>query len=375
MRLYEYEAKELVSKYGISVPRGKVVCTPNEAYRVAEELGRVILKAQVLVGGRGLAGGVRRAFTPEEAAEEAKKLLGSCIRGEKVNCLLVEEMICISRELYLSLTIDRAARKPVFLVSEMGGVEIEEMARKHPDKILMIHVDPEVGYTDYMGRRALTALKLPWSMLQDLSAIMRAMYRVMVDSDAELVEFNPIAVTCDNRLIPLDAKITIDDNSLYRHPELQEKYARELTDYERRAKELGFSYVELDGDIGIISNGAGLTMATMDSIMYFGGLPANFLDIGGGGTRERVREATKLMLTHPRPKVLLINVFGGITRCDEVAIGIVEAIREVGMKKPVVVRLLGTNEEEGRRILLENHIPVYTEMDDAVIAAIEISKR
>ncbi|MEM0249542.1 MAG: ADP-forming succinate--CoA ligase subunit beta [Desulfurococcaceae archaeon] len=375
MKLYEYEAKEIASKYGIPVPRGKIAKTPDEVAYIARELGPVVIKAQVLVGGRGLAGGVKAASTPEEAFRIASSLLSSSIRGEKVNALLVEEKVCIARELYLSLTVDRTARKPVYLVSEIGGVEIEELAKKYPEKMHRIYVDPEIGYTDYMSRDALVALNLPWSALGELSPLMKSMYRIMLDYDAELVEFNPLAYTCEGKLVALDAKIIIDDNSLYKHPELQRLHGRDLSDYEKKAKDLGFSYVELDGDIGVISNGAGLTMATMYSILYYGGKPANFLDIGGGASRDRVKEAVKLMLTHPRSKVLLINIFGGITRCDEVAAGIVEALREVGVSKPIVVRMLGTNEEEGRRILREHGIDAYFEMDDAVKAVVERSRR
>jgi len=375
LKLYEYEAKEIASKYGIPVPRGKIAKTPDEVAYIARELGPVVIKAQVLVGGRGLAGGVKAASTPEEAFRIASSLLSSSIRGEKVNALLVEEKVCIARELYLSLTVDRTARKPVYLVSEIGGVEIEELAKKYPEKMHRIYVDPEIGYTDYMSRDALVALNLPWSALGELSPLMKSMYRIMLDYDAELVEFNPLAYTCEGKLVALDAKIIIDDNSLYKHPELQRLHGRDLSDYEKKAKDLGFSYVELDGDIGVISNGAGLTMATMDSILYYGGKPANFLDIGGGASRDRVKEAVKLMLTHPRSKVLLINIFGGITRCDEVAAGIVEALREVGVSKPIVVRMLGTNEEEGRRILREHGIDAYFEMDDAVKAVVERSRR
>lgn len=375
MKLYEYEAKEIARKYGIPVPRGKIATTPEDAYRIAEELGAVVVKAQVLVGGRGLAGGVKIASTPYEAMEIARGLIGSLLIGVKIESVLVEEKICISRELYLSLTIDRALRKPVFILSDMGGVEIEELARRHPERVHRIYVDTEIGYTDYMSREALFLLKLPWSNLSELSSIMRAMYTIMLEYDAELVEFNPLVYTCDGRLVAVDAKIIVDDNSLYRHPELQSLYGRDLEDYEREAKKLGFSYVELDGDIGVISNGAGLTMATMDSILYYGGRPANFLDIGGGASRERVKEAVKLMLKHPRAKVILVNIFGGITRCDEVALGIIEALRESNINKPIVVRMLGTNEEEGRKILSMNNIETYTEMDEAIIKAIELSKR
>jgi succinyl-CoA synthetase beta subunit len=375
LKLFEYEAKEVARKYGIPVPRGRVACSGDEAYSIAREIGEeVVVKAQVLVGGRGLAGGVKFAKTPEEARELAVRLLESEVRGLKVSALLVEEKVCVTRELYLSLTVDRAMRKLVYLVSDMGGVEIEELARRYPERVKRIYVEPEVGYTSYMSRVALSFLGLPWSVAGELDSIMKAMYKIMVDYDAELVEFNPLAYTCDGRLVALDAKIIIDDNSLFRHPELQALYGRDLSEYEKRAKELGFSYVELDGDIGVISNGAGLTMATMDSILHYGGRPANFLDIGGGATRDRVKEAVKLMLAHPRSRVLVVNIFGGITRCDEVAHGIVEAIKEAGVYKPIVVRMLGTNEEEGRRILEEHGIKVYVDMDEAIKTAIELAK-
>jgi len=375
MKLYEYECKEIVARYGITIPRGQIASNPEEALRVASELGAVVLKAQVLVGGRGLAGGVKIAEKPGDAYSIAEKIFSTDIRGERVEKLLVEEKVSITKELYLSLTIDRAARRPVYLVSEMGGIEIEELAKKYPEKIHKIYVDPAVGYTDYIAREATQALKLTWTFLQDVANITRAMYRIMTDYDAELVEFNPLALTSDGKLVALDAKIIVDDNSLYRHSELQKLHDRELSEYERKARELEFSYVELDGDIGVICNGAGLTMATMDSILYYGGRPANFLDIGGGARRERIKEAVRLMLTHPRSRVLLINVFGGITRCDEVAIGIIETIKEVGALKPIIVRMLGTNEEEGRKILREHSIEVYSEMDDAVKMVVELAKR
>jgi succinyl-CoA synthetase beta subunit len=375
MKLYEFESKEIVARYGIPVPRGRVVDKPEEALQVAKELRAVVLKAQVLIGGRGLAGGIKFANTPEEARDAAIELLSKSIRGEKVNKLLVEEKVCIAKELYLSLTIDRAVRKPVYIVSEMGGVEIEELAKKYPEKVYKLYVDPAIGFTEYIARNALKFLNIPWNYTQDLINIMNVMYKIMMDYDAELVEFNPLALTCDGRLIALDVKIIIDDNSLYRHPALQKLYGRDLSEYEKKAKDLGFSYVELDGDIGVVCNGAGLTMATMDSILYYGGKPANFLDLGGGAQSERIKEAVKLMLAHPKVKVLLINIFGGITRCDEAAMGIVKAVKEIGISKPIVARMLGTNEEEGKRILIEHGIQVFSEVDDAVKKAIEIAKQ
>ncbi len=374
MRLYEYEAKEIVSKYGIPVPHGRIASTPVKAEEISRELGAVVVKAQVLVGRRGLAGGVLAAETPGEAREAASKLLGSSIRGFPVEMVLVEEKVCFEKEYYLSLTVDRSNRSYVFLVSPLGGVEIEELVREHPDKLLRIYFPVLTGYQPYMSRTAAKFLGLPREYWRDLHVIMQGMYRIMRDLDADLVEFNPLAYKCGGGLIALDAKITIDDNSLYRHPELAGKHGRELSPLEARAKELGFSYVELDGDIGVICNGAGLTMATMDMILYYGGKPANFLDIGGGASRDRVREAVKLVLSNPKVKVLLLNIFGGITRCDEVAWGVVEAFKESDRRIPVVVRMLGTNEEEGRRILEEHGYKVYTEADEAVRKAVELSR-
>jgi len=376
VKLYEYEAVEIAKKYGIPVPRGALASNVEEAVKIASELGLpVVLKAQVLVGGRGLAGGVKRARDVEEVRKRAAELFEMNIKGEKVEKILVEEEVCISKELYISLTVDRAAGKLVYLVSEMGGVEIEDLAKKYPEKIRRIYVDPLVGYVSYMSREAAHALNLSWDKAGFIDHMMRSMYKIMVDYDAELVEINPLVLTCDGRLVAVDVKIVIDDNSLFKHPELQAKYGRELSEFERKAKELGFSYVELDGEIGVISNGAGLTMATMDAILYYGGKPANFLDIGGGATRERIREAVKLILRHPRVKAVLVNIFGGITRCDEVAWGIVDALEETGIMKPIVVRMVGTNEEESRRILGERGLSLFSDMDEAVIRVIEIVKR
>lgn len=375
MKLFEYEAKELARKHGIPVPKGVLVRTPQEAYKAAKELGPIVLKAQILVGRRGLAGGVMSAETPDDAYRVARKLLGSEIRGEKVSMLLAEEKICFEKEYYLSLTIDRTNRGYVYLVSPLGGVEIEELVREHPEMLLKLPIDPLAGYSSYMARTAAKFLGLPKTYWKELDSIMRTMYEIMLKYDAELVEFNPLAWKCEGGLIALDAKINIDDNSLFKHPELLEKAGRDLAEDELLAKKYGFSYVELDGDIGIICNGAGLTMATMDMVAYYGGKPANFLDIGGGANRERVKEAVKLVLRKPRVKVLLINIFGGITRCDEVAKGIVEAVEETGINKHIVIRLLGTNEEKGREILEEKGFNVYSEVDDAVKKAVEIASQ
>ncbi|MEM4532571.1 MAG: ADP-forming succinate--CoA ligase subunit beta [Desulfurococcaceae archaeon] len=373
MKLYEYEAKNIVKQYGIPIPRGELADNPDKVREIARSFkGSVVIKSQVLVGGRGLAGGIKSADNPDEAYDIALKLLGSSIRGEVVKQVLVEEKICFEKEYYLSLTVDRSARTLVYLASQLGGVEIEDLVRKHPDKLLKISIDPLIGYKSHYSRIVAMFLNIPRDYWNQIDSIMKSMYNIMIDYDAELVEFNPLAWKCDGGLIALDAKIIVDDNSLYKHPDLLQKYGRELGLYEKKARELGFSYVELDGDIGVIANGAGLTMATMDTILLYGGKPANFLDVGGGASRDRVREAVKLLLTHPHVKVLLINIFGGITRCDEVAHGIVEAYNEVKTNIPLVIRLLGTNEEEGRRILADYGFNVYSEIDDAVKKAIEL---
>jgi len=373
LKLYEYEAKNIVKQYGIPIPRGELVDNPDKVREIARSFkGSVVIKSQVLVGGRGLAGGIKSADNPDEAYDIALKLLGSSIRGEVVKQVLVEEKICFEKEYYLSLTVDRSARTLVYLASQLGGVEIEDLVRKHPDKLLKISIDPLIGYKSHYSRIVAMFLNIPRDYWNQIDSIMKSMYNIMIDYDAELVEFNPLAWKCDGGLIALDAKIIVDDNSLYKHPDLLQKYGRELGLYEKKARELGFSYVELDGDIGVIANGAGLTMATMDTILLYGGKPANFLDVGGGASRDRVREAVKLLLTHPHVKVLLINIFGGITRCDEVAHGIVEAYNEVKTNIPLVIRLLGTNEEEGRRILADYGFNVYSEIDDAVKKAIEL---
>jgi len=373
LKLYEYEAKEIVGKYNIPIPRGYVVDNPIAARDKAVELGgAVVVKSQVLVGRRGLAGGVKVASNPEEAYNIASSLIGSNIRGEVVKLLLVEEKICFEKEYYLSLTVDRSNRSLIYLVSPLGGVEIEELVKEHPEKLLKITVDPLIGYRSYYSRDAAVFLNIQQDYWNALDHIMSMMYRIMIDYDAELVEFNPLAWKCGGGFIALDAKIIIDDNSLYRHPDLSARYGREFSVFEKKAKELGFSYVELDGNIGVIANGAGLTMATMDTIMLMGGKPANFLDVGGGAARDRVKEAVKLVLSHPRVEALFINIFGGITRCDEVAYGVVEAVRESGSKKPIIIRLLGTNEEEGRRILVENGFHVFREIDEAVEKVLEI---
>lgn len=374
MKLFEYEGKEIVKKYNIEAPRGFVASSPDEVSDYVTKLGgKAVLKAQVLVGRRGIAGGIRKVHTVEEAVAEASRIFSMSIYGEKVGKILVEEMVPIAKELYLSLTVDRAERRLCYLVSELGGIEVEELVRKYPDKLLKIYLDPLVGYQSYMARLATSFLNLPQDLVQKMDTIMRGMYNVMVDYDAELVEFNPLALTNDNKLIAVDVKIIIDDNALFRHPEIAQLLGRELSLFERKAREIGVNYVELDGEIGVMANGAGLTMSTMDLVIHYGGRPAVFLDTAGGLTRERAREALKLLLLNDKVKAIMINIFAGFTRCDDVANGIIDALNETKVKKPIVVRMIGLLEDEGRRMLASHGIEVYREMEDAVKRVVEIT--
>lgn len=377
MKLYEYEAKDIFKNYGIPVPKGKVASTPEEAYEIAEEIGRpVVVKAQVLVAGRGKAGGIKKASTPEEAREIAKELLGSEIKGLKVKEVLVEELLDIERELYLSMTIDRFSRRITLLASTEGGVDIEEVAAKSPEKIVKYQIDPLVGLQSYIARKVVKKLRLRDKQASETIKTIFGMYKIMIDKDCELVESNPFTLLRDGRVVAADARIIVDDNAIYRHPDFQQKYLeyRDMSPLEVRAKKHGFSYVEVEGNIGIIGNGAGLTMATMDMVKYYGGRPANFLDIGGGARAEVVKEALKILLEHPKVEVVFVNILGGITRCDEVARGIVEALSE-GPKKKVVVRMMGTREEEGKEILRKEGIEAYDSMEEAARAAVELARR
>ncbi|HDI74575.1 MAG: ADP-forming succinate--CoA ligase subunit beta [Thermoprotei archaeon] len=372
MKLYEYQAREIYMKYGIPVPKGEVASSPQEVRRIAEKLGSpVVIKAQILVAGRGKAGGILFAETPEEAEKISRNLLGKKIKGCVVKKVLVVEKVQFEKEYFLSITVDRDNRVYCFLVSRRGGVNVEELAKKHPEDLLRVNINPLVGLLDYQIRKILSFLSLTSNQKKDLYKIIKAMYEIMRKYDCELVEINPLAVTTRGDLIALDTRMIIDDNSKYRHPDIEEP-EEEYTEYEKIAKEKGFSYVELDGDIGVIGNGAGLTMATMDLVFHYGGRPANFLDIGGGAKAERVKEAVKVLLQHPRVKVILVNILGGITRCDEVAKGIVAAVKEASVEKPIFVRMMGTNEEEGKRILRSAGINVYESMEEAALAAVKV---
>jgi succinyl-CoA synthetase beta subunit len=327
--------------------------TPQEARCIAEELGEpVVVKAQVLVGGRGKAGGVRPAQTPAEAEQAAAAVLALEIKGLPVRRVLVEEAADVDWEIYLGLAIDRAARRPVLMASAAGGMDIEEVARTRPDAIHRIPIDPFLGLRPYQTLALAKGVGLATEQRIPFERIARALYETFCACDATLAEINPLAVTGAGDLLALDAKIVLDDNALFRHPDLAAwRDADEETPVERQARETGLSYVQLDGEIGCVVNGAGLAMATMDVIRHFGGAPANFLDIGGGAHAERVTAALRLVLSDTRVRAVLLNIFGGITRCDEVARGLVAALEELEPAVPFVVRLVGTNEAEGREIL------------------------
>ena len=377
MKLYEYESKELFAKYGVKIPRGTVAFSIGDVLKAIESSGLpAVLKAQVLVGGRGKAGGIVKVSSIEEAVREANTIFKMKIRNESVKAVLVEEEVNILRELYFSITIDRFHRSYLILSSVEGGVDIEEVAAKSPEKIIRRLIDPLRGLRDYEIRYIAKKLNIPLSLQASFIDMARNLYKLFVDYSADLVEVNPLVVTSDGELLALDAKVVIDDNALFKLPEFsgKAKEIRDLSETEFKAKSLGLNYVELDGEVGIIGNGAGLTMATMDLIYVYGGKPANFLDVGGGARSEVFREGVKLILEHPRVKALLINIFGGITRCDEVARGIVEGIKEVRGDKPIAVRLVGTNEEEGRRILSEHGVNTFTDADEAAKHIINILK-
>lgn len=376
MKFYEYEAKQVFSSYGIPIPRGGVASSPSEAREIASSIGKpVVLKVQVLVGGRGKAGGIKFASSPDEAEKIASELLGSTFKGFRVNKILVEEKLSIKSEFYLGITIDRAARRFVAIASSEGGVDIEEVARTHPHLIAKEHIDPLIGFHTFMARNMLKRLGLEHSLINPMASCLRKLYDILVDYDAELIEINPLVLTSDGKLIAVDARLNIDQDALFRHKELMDKISlRDLTPMEIEAKRAGLSYVELDGDIGIIGNGAGLVMTTLDLVKMHGGFPANFLDVGGGASEEAIAKALQILLNHTRVKVILVNILGGITRCDVVAKGIVSALKSSSIKKPIVIRLVGTNEDEGRRILNEAGIPALTSIEEATSLAVKLSR-
>lgn len=376
MKLHEYQSKQIFARNGIPIPKGRVTATASEAKQIAEELGgRVVIKSQVLVGGRGKAGGIRLAKSPQEAEELATQILSMEIKGLPVRKVLVDKAANIETEIYLGITNDRAARKPVMMASAAGGVEIEQVARETPEKIIKVHIDPLLGLRDYQARDIAASIDLPREHWRAFGEIAHALWRTYEGTDATLAEINPLVITAEKQLVALDGKMVIDDNALFRHPEIAEMRDIDVEAHaETEARKYGLSFIKLDGQIGCMVNGAGLAMATMDIIKFFGGEPANFLDIGGGAGSEKVAAALKIILSDPNVKAILFNIFGGITRCDEVARGIVAALADFDTRVPMVVRLVGTNAEEGRQILAEAHMITAETLADAAQKAIAAAK-
>ncbi len=377
MKLHEYQSKLIFSKFGVPIPKGRVATTASEARTIAVELGgRVVIKSQVLVGGRGKAGGIRLANNPHEAEDLATQILAMEIKGLPVRKVLVDEAANITKEIYLGITNDRAARKPVMMASAAGGVEIEEVARLTPEKIIKAHIDPLLGLKDYQSRDIAIGIDLPKEHWKLFGQIANGLWRAYQECDATLAEINPLVITGDNRLLAVDGKMLIDDNALFRHADLAEMRDLDVeAPAEIEARKYGLSFIKLDGSIGCMVNGAGLAMTTMDIIKLFGGEPANFLDIGGGASADKVSAALRIILTDPHVKVVLFNVFGGITRCDEVARGILTALEEVKPQVPMVVRLVGTNAEEGRRLLANANMVTAETLAEAAqkaVAAVQV---
>ena len=377
MKLHEYQSKQLFAQHGIPIPRGRVAMTAAEAKSIAEELrGRVVIKAQVLVGGRGKAGGIRLANSPEEALETATQILAMQIKGLPVRKVLVDEAANIQSEIYLGVTNDRAARRPVMIASAEGGVEIEEVSRTAPAKIARIHVDPLLGLREYQARDLAASIELPRDYWRAFTDIARGLYDAYRECDATLAEINPLVVTKAQTLLALDGKMVIDDNALFRQPKLAEmRDLDEEAPAEGEARKYGLSYVKLDGNIGCMVNGAGLAMATMDVIKLAGGAPANFLDIGGGAGADKVAAALEIILSDRSVRAVLLNVFGGITRCDEVARGILMALQATPTRVPMVIRLVGTNEDEGRQLLAEQQMITATSLMEAAEKAVALARQ
>lgn len=376
MKLHEYQSKLIFSRYGIPIPNGRVATTASDARIIANELGgRVVIKSQVLVGGRGKAGGVRVAKDADEAEQIAAQILAMEIKGLPVRKILVDEAAAIDQEIYLAITNDRAAKKPVIMASAAGGVEIEEVARTTPDKIVRTHINPLIGIKDYQTRDIASGIDLPREYWKSFGEILQGLWRAYESTDATLAEINPLIISKDKRLVALDGKMLIDDNALFRHHELAEmRDTDEDAPSEVEARKYGLTFIKLDGNIGCMVNGAGLAMASMDILKYFGGEPANFLDIGGGAGAEKVVAALRIILADPNVKAILLNIFGGITRCDEVARGILTATSEVKLKVPMVVRLVGTNAEEGRSILANASLITAETLADAAQKAVAAAK-
>lgn len=372
MKLQEFQSKRIFGQFGIPVPLGDVANTPAEARAIAERIGGpVVIKSQVLVGGRGKAGGIKVAKTPDEAEQVAARILGMNIKGLTVKKVLVDPAADIRKEMYLGMTLDRARHRVVVMASSEGGVDIEEVAAKTPEKILMVPVDPCLGLKEYQARDLAMGIGLSKDQMGKFAQICQGLYDCYMACDANLAEINPLAVVGDGSLKALDGKMVLDDSALFRHADLAAmRDEDEETPEEREARLFGLSYVKLDGEIGCMVNGAGLAMATMDIIKYYGGSPANFLDVGGGAKADKVAAALRIILSDPNVKAVLFNIFGGITRCDEVARGILQALKEVPTQVPMVVRLVGTNYEEGQALLAAAQMITADTLADAAQRAV-----
>ena len=377
MNLHEYQSKQIFHRFGIPIPRGRVASTSIEVRQIAEYLGgKVVVKAQVLTGGRGKAGGIRLAKSPEEAEDLASQIFRMEIKGYPVRKVLVDEVVSIDKEIYLGITNDRNLRQPVIIASSQGGVDIEEVAMRTPEKIIKLAIDPLLGMRSFQARDLAAAIDLPRQFWRPFISTGESLWQTFSDTDASLAEINPLVLTRDQRMVALDGKIVVDDNALFRHPDLVEHRDPDLeAAAEVEARRYGLSYIKLDGQIGCMVNGAGLAMMTMDIIKLYGGLPANFLDIGGGADARKVAAAFRIILSDPNVRVVLINIFGGITRCDEVAKGILSALDEVKPKIPMVARLVGTKAEEGRRLLSESSMIIVESLSEAAQEAINATIR
>ncbi|MGD0693503.1 MAG: ADP-forming succinate--CoA ligase subunit beta [Terriglobia bacterium] len=386
MKIHEYQAKQILAAYGVAVPRGDVIAQREEARAVAEKLGggTVVVKAQIHAGGRGKGGGVKLAHNPTEAETIAGRMLGMTLithqtgpEGRVVKRVLIEEGLDVARELYLGLVIDRSSGQPVFMASTEGGVEIEVVAAERPEKILKEFIDPAVGFQAFQARDLAFGLALDAAQVNQAVKFFASLYRAFEATDASLAEINPFVVTKDGRLLALDAKMNFDDNALFRHPEIRELRDKDEEDpLEVKASEFSLNYIRLDGNVGCMVNGAGLAMSTMDIIQYAGGRPANFLDVGGGASEEQVKHGFEIILSDKNVRAVLINIFGGIMRCDIVASGVVAAAKSLGIKIPVVVRLEGTNVELGQKILRDSglNFTVAAGMKDAAEKVVALAK-
>jgi succinyl-CoA synthetase beta subunit len=386
VKIHEYQAKTVLARFGVPVPRGEVATSPPEAGLIARRLGGglCVVKAQIHAGGRGKGGGVKVAKSPEEAEQLAKQMIGMTLvthqtgpEGKKVGRVLVEEGLQIDRELYVSVLIDRAATAPVVIASAAGGMDIEEVAAKEPQKILREHIDPGVGVVPFQSRKLAFGMGLGADTALKFVKLLNAVYEAFIETDASMIEINPLILTKGGDLLALDAKVSFDDNALYRHPDIRE--LRDLSEedpLEVEASTFSLNYIRLDGNIGCMVNGAGLAMATMDIIKLAGGEPANFLDVGGGANAEQIKNAFRILMADKHVKAVLINIFGGILRCDVLAAGVIAAVKELGVPVPIVIRMEGTNVEEGKRMLRESGLNFTTadSMDEAAERVVRLAK-